>query len=92
MPNNKATGPNGFQVERHKELCTLLAPLFYKMVMQINTANISLLLQLAKDPTMSSSYHSTSVKTVDLKCLYNPNKETRMVHSLDETLQPNRIH
>lgn len=90
MPKNKAPGPDGFQVKRH----TLLAPLFYKMVMQINTANISLLLQLAKNPTIPSSYHSTSVKSVGWiqKSLYNPNKETRMGYSLDETLQPNRIH
>uniref|UniRef100_A0A669EVM6 Reverse transcriptase domain-containing protein n=1 Tax=Oreochromis niloticus TaxID=8128 RepID=A0A669EVM6_ORENI len=79
MPNNKAPGPDGFPAEFYKEFWTILAPVFYRTLLEIkekgrlpsnmNSANINLLLKPGKDPVYPSSYRPISLINVDLKII-----------------------
>jgi len=79
MPNNKSPGLGGFPVEFYKHFWNILSLLLIRAIgeikqksrfpMHMNTAVISLLPKLNKDPTLPSNYHPISLVNVDLKII-----------------------
>ncbi len=93
MPNNKSPGSDGYPIRFYKHFWQLISPLFNRMVNKIkssgtipthkNTALLSVLLKLDKDPTFTSSYRPIRLINCDLKII-----SKALAHRLETVTSP----